>query len=45
MKTGKVYVYGDWVKPAKEVRMGQVVYIHNCDFEIKVYVHALSKYT
>lgn len=40
--TGKVHVDGDRVKPAKEVRIGQVVHIRNRDFEIEVNVTALS---
>lgn len=40
--TGKVHVDGDRVKPAKEVRIGQVVHIRNRDFEIEVNVMALS---
>ena len=40
--TGKVHVDGDRVKPAKEVRIGQVIHIRNRDFEIEVNVQALS---
>ena len=40
--TGKVHVDGDRVKPAKEVHIGQVIYIRNRDFEIEVNVQALS---
>lgn len=40
--TGKVHVDGDRVKPAKEVRIGQVIHIKNRDFEIEVCVNALS---
>jgi len=40
--TGKVHVDGDRVKPAKEVRIGQVIHIRNRDFEIEVNVEALS---
>jgi ribosome-associated heat shock protein Hsp15 len=39
---GKVYVDGDRVKPAKEVRVGQVVYIRRKEFDIEVTVKALS---
>jgi len=42
IETGKVHVDGDRVKPAKEVKIGQVVHIRNRDFEIEVDVHALS---
>lgn len=42
IETGKVHVDGDRVKPAKEVRIGQIVHIRNRDFEIEVYVQALS---
>ncbi len=42
IETGKVHVDGDRVKPAKEVRIGQVVHIRNRDFEIEVNVQALS---
>lgn len=42
IETGKVHVDGDRVKPAKEVRIGQVVHIRNRDFEIEVDVLALS---
>jgi len=40
--TGKVHVDGDRVKPAKEVHIGQVIYIRNRDFEIEVNVQGLS---
>lgn len=40
--TGKVHVDGDRVKPAKEVRVGQIIHIRNRDFEIEVSVTALS---
>lgn len=40
--TGKVHVDGDRVKPAKEVRLGQVIHIKNRDFEIEVSVQGLS---
>lgn len=42
IETGKVHVDGDRVKPAKEVRIGQVIHIRNKDFEIEVDVKALS---
>ena len=42
IETGKVHVDGDRVKPAKEVRTGQVIHIRNRDFEIEVEVLALS---
>ena len=42
IETGKVHVDGDRVKPAKEVRVGQIVHIRNRDFEVEVSVQALS---
>jgi ribosome-associated heat shock protein Hsp15 len=42
IETGKVHVDGDRVKPAKEVKAGQVVHIRNRYFEIEVNVLALS---
>lgn len=42
IETGKVHVDGDRVKPAKEVRIGQVIHIRNRDFEIEVAVQALA---
>lgn len=42
IETGKVHVDGDRIKPAKEVKIGQVVHIRNRDFEIEVNVLALS---
>jgi ribosome-associated heat shock protein Hsp15 len=42
IETGKVHVDGDRVKPAKEVKTGQVVHIRNRDFEIEANVLALS---
>jgi len=42
IETGKVHVDGDRAKPAKEVRVGQVIHIRNKDFEIEVDVLALS---
>ncbi len=40
--TGKVHVDGDRVKPAKEVRLEQIIHIKNRDFEIEVSVQGLS---
>ena len=42
IETGKVHVDGDRAKPAKEVRIGQVIHIRNRDFEIELAVQALS---
>lgn len=42
IETGKVHVDGDRAKPAKEVRIGQIIHIRNRDFEIEVDVQALS---
>ena len=42
IETGKVHVDGDRVKPAKEVRVGQMIHIRNRDFEIEIEVQALS---
>ena len=42
IETGKVHIDGDRVKPAKEVKVGQVIHIRNKDFEIEVDVLALS---
>jgi len=42
IETGKVHVDSERVKPAKEVRVGQVIHIRNKDFEIEVDVLALS---
>ena len=39
---GKVYVDGDRVKPAKEVRVGQVLYIRRKELDMEVTVRALS---
>ena len=39
---GKIYVDGDRVKPAKEVRVGQVIYIRRKDLDMEVVVKALS---
>lgn len=42
VESGKVHVDSDRVKPAKEVRAGQIIHIRNRDFEIEVTVLALS---
>jgi ribosome-associated heat shock protein Hsp15 len=42
IETGKVHVDSERVKPAKEVRIGQVIHIRNKDFDIEVDVKALS---
>lgn len=42
IETGKVHVDGDRAKPAKEVKVAQVIHIRNRDFEIEVTVQALS---
>jgi ribosome-associated heat shock protein Hsp15 len=42
IETGKVHVDGDRVKPAKEVKVGQVIHIRNKDVDIEVDVLALS---
>lgn len=42
IETGKVHVDGDRVKPAKEMKVGQVIHIRNKDFEVEVDVLALS---
>ena len=39
---GKIHVDGDRVKPAKEVRVGQVIYIRRKEFDMEVLVKALS---
>ena len=39
---GKIHVDGDRVKPAKEVRVGQVIYIRRKEFDMEVVVRALS---
>lgn len=39
---GKVYVDGDRVKPAKEVRLGALIHIRRKEFEIEVIVRGLS---
>ncbi|MGY1488104.1 RNA-binding S4 domain-containing protein [Methylobacillus pratensis] len=40
--TGKVHVDGDRVKPAKEVRLGQVIHIRRKELEMEVIVRGLS---
>ncbi len=40
--TGKVHVDADRVKPAKEVRIGQIIHIRHRDFEVEVKVLGLS---
>ncbi len=42
VESGKVHVDSDRVKPAKEVRAGQIIHIRNRDFEIEVTVLVLS---
>jgi ribosome-associated heat shock protein Hsp15 len=42
IETGKVHVDGDRVKPAKEVRLGQIVHVRNRDFEIEVSILGIS---
>jgi ribosome-associated heat shock protein Hsp15 len=42
IETGKVHVGGDRVKPAKEVRLGQIVHVRNRDFEIEVSILGIS---
>ena len=39
---GKIHVDGDRVKPAKEVRVGQVIQIRRKEFDMEVLVKALS---
>ena len=39
---GKIHVDGDRVKPAKEVRVGQVIQIRRKEFDMEVVVKALS---
>ena len=39
---GKVHVDGDRVKPAREVRVGQVIHIRRKDLDMEVVVKALS---
>lgn len=40
--TGKVHVDGDRAKPAKEVRLGQRIYIRRKELEMEVVVRGLS---
>jgi ribosome-associated heat shock protein Hsp15 len=40
--TGKIHVDGDRVKPAKEVRLGQVIHIRRKELEMEVVVRGLS---
>lgn len=40
--SGKVRIDGDRAKPAKEVKIGMLIYIRNKDFEIEVEVTGLS---
>ena len=42
IETGKIHVDGDRVKPAKEVRLGQVIHIRRKELEMEVVVQALS---
>ena len=42
IETGKIHVDGDRVKPAKEVRLGQVIHIRRKELEMEVVVKALS---
>jgi ribosome-associated heat shock protein Hsp15 len=39
---GKVRVDGDRAKPAKEVKIGMLIYVRNKDFEIEIEVTGLS---
>jgi ribosome-associated heat shock protein Hsp15 len=39
---GKIHVDGDRVKPAKEVRVGQLIYIRRKELDMEVVVKALS---
>ena len=39
---GTIHVDGDRVKPAKEVRVGQVIYIRRKELDVEVVVKALS---
>jgi ribosome-associated heat shock protein Hsp15 len=39
---GKVHVDGERVKPAKEVKLGQLIHIRRKDFEIEISVTGLS---
>lgn len=42
IETGKIHVDGDRVKPAKEVKVGQVIHIRRKELEMEVVVKALS---
>ena len=42
IETGKIHVDGDRVKPAKEVKVGQVIHIRRKELEMEVAVKALS---
>lgn len=42
IETGKVHVDGERAKPAKEVKLGQIVHIRTRDFETEIMVQALS---
>jgi ribosome-associated heat shock protein Hsp15 len=42
IETGKVHVDGDRIKPAKEVKVGQIIHIRNKDFEIEFAVLGLA---
>jgi len=42
IETGKIHVDGDRVKPAKEVKVGQVIHIRRKELEMEVVVQALS---
>ena len=42
IETGKIHVDGDRVKPAKEVKVGQVIAIRRKELEMEVVVQALS---
>lgn len=42
IETGKTHVDGDRVKPAKEVKVGQVIHIRRKELEMEVAVKALS---
>ncbi|MCB5184106.1 RNA-binding protein [Methylobacillus gramineus] len=42
IESGKIHVDGDRVKPAKEVRLGQVIHIRRKELEMHVVVRGLS---
>ena len=42
IETGKIHVDGDRVKPAKEVKVGQVIHIRRKELEMEVMVKTLS---